>query len=72
MHAPIRALVISSVGSWVRADPAQFLADTYLKYLGWALSDKVGDPSFRKPFLFLWESYETAGWALSNMGTRAG
>lgn len=36
----IRAIVIESIGTWVIALPTEFLADTYLKYLAWALSDK--------------------------------
>uniref|UniRef100_A0A383WKN0 SCD domain-containing protein n=1 Tax=Tetradesmus obliquus TaxID=3088 RepID=A0A383WKN0_TETOB len=36
----IRAIVIESIGRWIAELPTEFLADTYLKYLGWALSDK--------------------------------
>lgn len=36
----IRGIVIESIGSWVMALPTEFLADTYLKYLAWALSDR--------------------------------
>jgi cohesin complex subunit SA-1/2 len=36
----IRAIVIESIGHWIAELPTEFLADTYLKYLGWALSDK--------------------------------
>jgi cohesin complex subunit SA-1/2 len=32
--------VIESIGRWIAELPTEFLADTYLKYLGWALSDK--------------------------------
>ena len=39
----IRAIVISAVGEWIAALPETFLADAHLKYLGWALSDKVRD-----------------------------
>ena len=39
--AEVRALVIRSVGGWVVEDARNFLNDSYLKYLGWALSDKV-------------------------------
>jgi hypothetical protein len=42
VYLEIRALVIRSIGSWVAADPTHFLVDAYLKYLGWALSDRVG------------------------------
>lgn len=40
MSDEIRAIVIESIGAWVVALPTEFLADTYLKYLAWALSDK--------------------------------
>lgn len=36
----IRGIVIESIGSWIAELPTEFLADTYLKYLGWALSDQ--------------------------------
>eukprot|EP00878_Enallax_costatus_P014223 GHUV01014877.1.p1 GENE.GHUV01014877.1~~GHUV01014877.1.p1 ORF type:complete len:467 (+),score=119.45 GHUV01014877.1:76-1476(+) len=36
----IRAIVVESIGSWVVVLPTEFLADTYLKYLAWALSDR--------------------------------
>ena len=45
MCPQVRALVISGVAAWVRELPAVFLSDMYLKYLGWALSDK--DPAVR-------------------------
>ena len=37
----IRATCIGGIGAWVRALPAAFLTDQYLKYLAWALSDRV-------------------------------
>ena len=37
----IRATVIEGIGAWVRLHPAAFLTDQYLKYIAWALSDKV-------------------------------
>ena len=33
--------MIEGVGSWARLQPATFLTDHYLKYIAWALSDKV-------------------------------
>ena len=36
----IRREVIVSLGEWIAAYPSFFLQDTYLKYLGWSLSDK--------------------------------
>ena len=37
----IRAVVVDGVGNWTLLYPAVYLRDLYLKYLGWALSDKV-------------------------------
>lgn len=37
----IRASVIEGIGRWIRAHPADYLSDQYLKYIAWALSDKV-------------------------------
>lgn len=37
----IRAIVIEAIGSWVVALPSEFLSDSYLKYLAWALSDRA-------------------------------
>lgn len=33
--------MIEGIGGWVRLHPAAFLTDQYLKYVAWALSDKV-------------------------------
>lgn len=38
----VRTTVIEAVGQWIVQRPATFLDDKYLKYIGWALSDKVG------------------------------
>ncbi|KAI8472835.1 MAG: hypothetical protein J3K34DRAFT_457586 [Monoraphidium minutum] len=35
----VRCEVIRAVGGWAAACPATFLADSYLKYLAWAMSD---------------------------------
>lgn len=37
----IRATAIGGIGEWVKALPSVFLQDQYLKYLAWAMSDKV-------------------------------
>lgn len=37
----IRAVVIAGIGSWICLDPTNFLQDNYLKYVAWALSDRV-------------------------------
>lgn len=44
----IRAVVITGVGTWIKLHPAEFLQDNYLKYLGWALSDKVVIPALAR------------------------
>ena len=41
----IRACCIEGIGCWIRLMPATFLTDQYLKYIAWALSDKVGPPA---------------------------
>jgi cohesin complex subunit SA-1/2 len=33
--------VIEAIGEWVEALPSEFLSDSYLKYLAWALSDRA-------------------------------
>lgn len=40
MSEDIRAIVIEAIGGWVDALPSEFLSDSYLKYLAWALSDR--------------------------------
>jgi hypothetical protein len=45
----IRVVVIEAIGDWVAALPAEFLADAYLKYLAWALSDRA--PGVRRAAL---------------------
>lgn len=37
----IRAICIAELGVWMKEYSTQFLADNYLKYIGWTLSDKV-------------------------------
>jgi cohesin complex subunit SA-1/2 len=37
----VRRTVIKSFSTWVEKAPDIYLQDTFLKYLGWALSDKV-------------------------------
>ena len=37
----IRALVIEGIADWTSSLPAHFLQDQYLKYVAWALSDRV-------------------------------
>jgi hypothetical protein len=37
----IRAVIIVGIGQWIALMPSVYLVDTHLKYLAWALSDKV-------------------------------
>ncbi len=39
----IRAICIQEIGVWMRLFPAMFLDDSYLKYVGWTLYDRVGE-----------------------------
>lgn len=39
----IRAICIQEIGVWMRRYPAMFLDDSYLKYVGWTLYDRMGD-----------------------------
>lgn len=33
--------MIEAIGGWVEELPSEFLGDSYLKYLAWALSDRA-------------------------------
>lgn len=44
IHEEIRAMVITTIGNWCEELPSEFLGDMYLKYLAWAMSDRVGNP----------------------------
>ena len=48
VDADIRATVICGIGEWMSLNPADFLNDNYLKYVAWALSDRVSTGSFRR------------------------
>ncbi|GMT33576.1 hypothetical protein PFISCL1PPCAC_24873, partial [Pristionchus fissidentatus] len=39
----IRSVCISELGVWILVYPHYFLEDSYLKYIGWCLHDKVAD-----------------------------
>ncbi|XP_074605463.1 stromal antigen isoform X2 [Brevipalpus obovatus] len=43
MVPEIRALCMSEIGIWMKRFPNYFLDDSFLKYVGWTLHDKVGD-----------------------------
>nr|CAH8872682.1 unnamed protein product [Trichobilharzia regenti] len=42
-QAEIRAICMQEIGVWMRRYPAMFLDDSYLKYVGWTLYDRIGD-----------------------------
>ncbi|KAK3094501.1 hypothetical protein FSP39_002578 [Pinctada imbricata] len=39
----IRAICMTEIGIWMKKYPNMFLDDSYLKYVGWTLYDKVGE-----------------------------
>lgn len=39
----IRAICMAEIGVWMKKFHANFLDDSYLKYIGWTLHDKVGE-----------------------------
>ncbi|CAK9291266.1 unnamed protein product [Gordionus sp. m RMFG-2023] len=39
----VRALCMQEIGIWMKKFPKMFLDDSYLKYIGWTLYDKVGE-----------------------------
>ncbi|ELU02222.1 hypothetical protein CAPTEDRAFT_182123 [Capitella teleta] len=39
----IRAICMAEIGNWMKRYPGMFLDDSYLKYVGWTLYDRVGD-----------------------------
>ncbi|KAK2186468.1 hypothetical protein NP493_199g04022 [Ridgeia piscesae] len=39
----IRAICMAEIGVWMKRYPGMFLDDSYLKYVGWTLYDRVGD-----------------------------
>lgn len=43
----IRGICMTEIGIWMIKFPINFLDDSYLKYIGWTLHDKVGDVRLR-------------------------
>ncbi|XP_023012703.1 stromal antigen [Leptinotarsa decemlineata] len=43
----IRAIAMTEIGVWMLKFHANFLDDSYLKYIGWTLHDKVGEVRLR-------------------------
>ena len=39
----IRCVCINEIGEWMKRCPSKFLDDTFLKYIGWTLYDRVGE-----------------------------
>lgn len=39
----IRGICTNEIGVWMKRYPSMFLDDSYLKYIGWTLYDRVGD-----------------------------
>ena len=37
----IRAICVEEIGVWMKRYPAMFLDDSYLKYVGWTMYDRV-------------------------------
>lgn len=44
--AEIRAICIEEIGVWMKMYSDAFLNDSYLKYVGWTMHDKVSDRLF--------------------------
>lgn len=57
----IRAICIEEIGSWMQSYSTSFLTDSYLKYIGWTLHDKVRVESVLFPapgcFSFSWSCH---------------
>ncbi|XP_017860100.1 PREDICTED: cohesin subunit SA-1 [Drosophila arizonae] len=43
----IRAICMAEIGIWMENYPQNFLDDSYLKYIGWTLHDKIGEVRLR-------------------------
>lgn len=58
----IRAICIYEIGVWMKRFPNHFLDDSYLKYVGWTLHDKVSDVRLKclQSLLPLYETEEIA------------
>ena len=75
----IRAECITALGEWVREYKLVFLADKYLKYLGWTLSDKVTYPILPMVACFAnifirwerWDSARCVHWVQSIMSSHS-
>ena len=59
----IRGICMTEIGIWMQKFSSNFLDDSYLKYIGWTLHDKVGDVRLRclLALLPLYENEELRG-----------
>ncbi|KAH8329283.1 hypothetical protein KR074_006906 [Drosophila pseudoananassae] len=59
----IRAICMAEIGIWMENYPQNFLDDSYLKYIGWTLHDKIGEVRLRclQSLLPLYEKEELKG-----------
>lgn len=59
----IRAICFSEIGIWMQKFSQHFLDDSYLKYIGWTLHDKVGEVRLRclQSLLPLYENEQLKG-----------
>lgn len=58
----IRSMCMYEIGIWMKRFPNYFLDDSFLKYVGWTLNDKVGDVRLKclQSLLPLYETEEIA------------
>lgn len=59
----IRAICMAEIGVWMENYPQNFLDDSYLKYIGWTLHDKIGEVRLRclQALLPLYDKIELKG-----------
>ncbi|KAK2720377.1 cohesin subunit SA-1-like isoform X2 [Artemia franciscana] len=59
----IRSICMQEIGVWMRKFHSMFLDDSYLKYIGWTLHDKIGEVRLKclQSLLPLYEAEELKG-----------
>lgn len=59
----IRGICMSEIGVWMQKIPNKFVEDSYLRYIGWTLHDKIADVRLRclKALLSLYASEDLKG-----------
>ena len=73
VDADIRATVIRGIGEWMSLNPADFLNDNYLKYVAWALSDRVSTVRPWKTSVYFTNTFEVhIGSICDAVGVKAG